>query len=200
MVFRGENTIFARGLKFETKRVWRRKKPQIFDRSREKQKIAHRNRSFKRDFIKNADFIKVIGKGNKERSIPLIQKAKDEIEKYIKLSPIPLLPDYPLFIKSKRDVVTGKPIRLSVREFQKIMQNQRIAKDLPNFATPHSLRHSFATHIIAKGGDVRSVQSLLGHASLSTTQKYIKVDEATLKYAYNRFHNFGMTENTYTKK
>jgi integrase/recombinase XerC len=144
----------------------------------------------KRDYINNSDFIKVLGKGNKERVVPLVGRAKNEINKYLKISPIPLLADYPLFIKDKRNNETSKPIALSIREFQKIMQNIRTTKNLPKFATPHALRHSFATHIISKGGDIRSVQSLLGHSSLSTTQKYVKVDEEVLKEAYNKFHNF----------
>ena len=71
---------------------------------------------------------------------------------------------------------------------QRFLQAQRISKSLPSFTAPHALRHSFATHIIKNGGDIRSVQSLLGHSSLSTTQKYVKIEEGVLKDAYNKFH------------
>ncbi len=145
----------------------------------------------KRDFVKSSSFIKVLGKGEKERTIPLLLKAKEAIESYIKACPISLLPDYPLFVEAKRDAKTNKPISVSARKVQKIMQEQRKIKGLPNFATPHSLRHSFATHIISKGGDLRSVQGLLGHSSLSTTQKYVKIDEKTLQNAYSKFHPKG---------
>jgi integrase/recombinase XerC len=145
----------------------------------------------KRDISKNSDFIKVVGKGEKERTIPILKKARDEIAEYLKLSPISLLPDYKLFIKNKRDAKTGKPVGLTVRDFQKIMQKEKNTKGLPSFASPHSLRHSFATHLISAGGDIRSVQEILGHASLSTTQKYVKVDENTLKNAYKKFHPSG---------
>jgi integrase/recombinase XerC len=133
----------------------------------------------------------VLGKGGKERIIPLIPKARSVVEDYIKSSPIALLPDYPLFVEERRDNLTYKPIRLSPRKVQKIMQNQRHIKGLPKFASPHSLRHSFATHIISNGGDLRSMQELLGHASLSTTQKYVKIDAKTLESAYSKFHPKG---------
>jgi integrase/recombinase XerC len=142
----------------------------------------------KKDFNKNANFIKVLGKGGKERTLPLLSKTKEVMEEYIKACEIALLPDYPLFIEAKREKATYKPIRLSPRKVQKIMQNQRSLKGLPSFATPHSLRHSFATHIINNGGDLRSMQELLGHASLSTTQKYVKIDVKTLENAYLKFH------------
>ena len=142
----------------------------------------------KKDITKNTTFLKIKGKGEKERIIPILQLAKQEVEDYIGLCPIALLPEYPLFITEKRDIKTGKPKRLSPREAQKIMQITREKLGIASFATPHSLRHSFATHIIENGGNIRNVQGLLGHASLSTTQKYVKLEQKTLQNAYSKFH------------
>jgi integrase/recombinase XerC len=142
----------------------------------------------KKDFHKNTFFLKIKGKGSKERFVPLLEKAKEEMSEYINSLDISLLPDYPVFINGKRDKKTGKPKRLTAREVQKIIQNSRERLNLPKFTTPHALRHSFATHIIENGGNIRNVQSLLGHSSLSTTQKYVKVDEKLLAEAYKKFH------------
>lgn len=142
----------------------------------------------RKDFHKNMHFLKVKGKGGKERVIPILSIVKEKIEEYIKISKIPLLQEYPLFITEKREVKTGKPARIAPREVQKMVQALRTKLSMPNFLTPHAFRHSFATHIIQNGGNIRSVQSLLGHVSLSTTQKYVKVDAKTLKGAYIKFH------------
>ena len=141
----------------------------------------------KKDITKSTDFLKIKGKGGKERIIPLLPNIKAEILNYISQSEISLLPEYHLFISHNRDE-SGKPKPLTAREVQRFLQLQRIGKNLPAFTTPHALRHSFATHIIKNGGDIRSVQSLLGHSSLSTTQKYVKIEECVLKDAYNKFH------------
>lgn len=141
----------------------------------------------KKDITKSTKFLKIKGKGGKERIIPLLENARNEILNYIAKSEISLLPEYPLFASSQRDK-TGIPKAITAREVQKFLQMRRINNNLPRFTTPHALRHSFATHIIKNGGSIRSVQSLLGHTSLSTTQKYVKIEEDTLKKAYNQFH------------
>lgn len=145
----------------------------------------------RKDFHKSMQFLKVKGKGGKERSVPILSIVKEKIEEYIKLSKVPLLQEYPLFITEKRDVKTGKPTRILAREVQKMVQNLRMKLSLPSFLTPHALRHSFATHIIQNGGSIRNVQDLLGHASLSTTQKYVKIDLKTLKGAYLKYYPEG---------
>lgn len=142
----------------------------------------------RRDIGKNMQFLKICGKGGKERFVPVIPAVMEKLFKYVSLSPVPLLPDYPLFITGKRDIKTHKPQRLSVRTFQKIIQKLRRQFSLPSFFTPHALRHSFATHIVENGGDIRNVQGLLGHSSLSTTQKYVKINSKALKNAYAKFH------------
>lgn len=146
----------------------------------------------RKDFSKTMQFLKIKGKGEKERIIPILQVVKDKINQYINCSTIPLLPDYPLFITGKRDAKSGKPQRLTPREFQKVIANLRTILGLPKFFTPHALRHSFATHIIESGGSIRNMQGLLGHASLSTTQKYVKISAKTLKDSYLKFHPSAM--------
>lgn len=141
----------------------------------------------RKDISKSTKFIKIKGKGGVERIIPLLENVKDVLLSYIENSKIPLLSEYPLFISDKRDK-NQMPKSITPREVQRFFQNQRGLKNLPKFTTPHAMRHSFATHIIESGGDIRNMQSLLGHKSASTTQKYIKVDEKFLKESYNKFH------------
>lgn len=125
--------------------------------------------------------LRIIGKGGKERVIPVIAAAREAVEDYRALSPWPEAPDAPLF----RGARGG---RLGPRAVQRAMERARAALGLPASATPHSLRHSFATHLLSAGGDLRSIQELLGHASLSTTQAYTGVDEARLMEVYDRAH------------
>jgi integrase/recombinase XerC len=115
----------------------------------------------------------VIGKGGKTRQVPVIASVAQAVADYIALCPWTLEPDGPLFVGAK-----GGP--LSPRIVQRAMQEMRSALGLPDTATPHAMRHSFATHLLARGGDLRSIQELLGHASLSTTQIYTEVDTAKL--------------------
>jgi integrase/recombinase XerC len=115
----------------------------------------------------------VTGKGGKTRQVPVIDSVIRAIEDYIARCPWDLAPDGPLFRGAK-----GGP--LSPRIVQRAMQEMRSALGLPETATPHALRHSFATHLLARGGDLRSIQELLGHSSLSTTQIYTEVDTARL--------------------
>ena len=131
--------------------------------------------------IGRRDSITIIGKGRKMRSVPVIEPVRRGIETYLALCPFTPGPDGPLFIGER-----GGP--LSPRILQLAMQRMRGALDLPDSATPHALRHSFATHLLARGGDLRSIQELLGHASLSTTQLYTAVDSTRLLDAWRAAH------------
>jgi integrase/recombinase XerC len=136
--------------------------------------------------LKRADFgggdaLTVTGKGRKQRMVPLIPPVATLIEAYISLCPFDLPAEAPLFVGAK-----GGP--LSPRIVQLAMARARGALGLPESATPHALRHSFATHLLARGGDLRSIQELLGHASLSTTQIYTAVDTERLIEAYRSAH------------
>lgn len=121
------------------------------------------------------------GKGGKERMVPVIPAARDAVASYLTLCPHPVDPDGPLF----RGVRGGA---LHPRMIQKVMEQSRMQLGLPATATPHAMRHSFATHLLTAGGDLRSIQELLGHASLSTTQAYTAVDTAHLMEVYNKAH------------
>ena len=125
--------------------------------------------------------ITVVGKGKKTRSAPVIAPVRKAVEDYLSLCPYALKPAGPLFVGAK-----GGP--LSPRIVQLAMERMRGALGLPDSATPHALRHSFATHLLARGGDLRTIQELLGHASLSTTQVYTGVDGARLLDAYRSAH------------
>lgn len=127
------------------------------------------------------DSLRVTGKGNKERIVPVLPVVRDAIADYLATCPYGLEPDGPLFVGAR-----GK--RLSARVVQLQMQKVRLMLGLPETATPHALRHSFATHLLAGGGDLRTIQELLGHASLSTTQRYTDVDSARLLAVYNATH------------
>ena len=127
------------------------------------------------------DAITVTGKGRKQRMVPLIAPVAKLVAAYIALCPYDLPQQGPLFVGAK-----GGP--LSARLIQLAMARARGALGLPETATPHALRHSFATHLLARGGDLRSIQELLGHASLSTTQIYTEVDADRLLAAYRSAH------------
>ncbi|MBK8008961.1 MAG: tyrosine recombinase XerC [Rhizobiales bacterium] len=128
-----------------------------------------------------ADTITVTGKGNKTRMVPLIPQITQAIADYIAICPFDLPANEPAFRGEK-----GGP--LSPRIVQLAMERMRGALGLPDSATPHALRHSFATHLLARGGDLRSIQELLGHASLATTQIYTQVDTTHLLEAYRAAH------------
>jgi integrase/recombinase XerC len=127
------------------------------------------------------DAITVTGKGNKARMVPLLAQVAKLVAEYVALCPYELSPDGPLFAGAK-----GGP--LSPRIIQLAMAHLRGALGLPESATPHALRHSFATHLLARGGDLRAIQELLGHASLSTTQVYTAVDAERLLEVYRNAH------------
>ena len=129
-------------------------------------------------------FLAVTGKRRKERQVPVLAIVNQAVTHYRALCPHPLSGHDPLFIG-----VRGKA--LGPRAVQLAMQNARRALGLPENATPHALRHSFATHLLAGGGDLRTIQELLGHASLSTTQLYTEVDSARLMDIYAHAHPRG---------
>jgi integrase/recombinase XerC len=131
-------------------------------------------------FSEAADALTVTGKGDKTRMVPLLPQVAKLIADYIALCPN-LPPDGPLFIGSR-----GGPLK--PRVVQLAMARLRGALGLPDSATPHALRHSFATHLLARGGDLRAIQELLGHASLSTTQIYTAVDAERLLDVYASAH------------
>ena len=125
--------------------------------------------------------MRIIGKGGKERIVPVVDAARAAVDAYVKACPHMLIDDGPLF----RGVRGGV---LSPRAIQKAMASARMQLGLPATATPHALRHSFATHLLNAGGDLRTIQELLGHASLSTTQAYTAIDTARLLDVYDNAH------------
>lgn len=127
------------------------------------------------------DSMTVTGKGNKQRLVPVLPAVAQGIRDYLAACPFPLRPDDPLFVGVRGD-------RLAAGVVQRQMRRLRALLGLPETATPHALRHSFATHLLAGGGDLRTIQELLGHASLSTTQRYTDVDAARLLAVYNDAH------------
>nr|WP_245206378.1 MULTISPECIES: tyrosine recombinase XerC [unclassified Rhizobium] len=133
------------------------------------------------DITSGATTLRITGKGNKTRLVPLLPIVFEAVEKYRKLCPYHLAAEQPLF----RGARGGK---LQQAIIQQTMRKMRSAFGLPETATPHALRHSFATHLLAGGGDLRTIQELLGHASLSTTQVYTGVDASRLLDVYDRAH------------
>jgi integrase/recombinase XerC len=131
-----------------------------------------------------AQVLRVTGKGGKVRLVPLIEPVRKAIDLYLELTPFKSWPEEPLFRGVKGGV-------LSPRLIQQRMVQLRGALSLPPSATPHALRHSFATHLLGRGGDLRAIQELLGHASLSTTQIYTAVDTDRLLESYRKAHPRG---------
>jgi len=127
------------------------------------------------------DVLIVTGKGNKTRMVPVLQNVLALVQDYAAICPHPLKPEGPIFVGAR-----GGP--LSPRIIQLTMERLRGALGLPDSATPHALRHSFATHLLSRGGDLRAIQELLGHASLSTTQIYTGIDSERLLEVYRTAH------------
>jgi len=127
------------------------------------------------------DVLHIKGKGGKERLVPILPAIQQAVARYIELCPFPLENNEPMFRGAK-----GGP--LSPRIIQLLMERLRGALGLPETATPHALRHSFATHLLSAGADLRQIQELLGHASLSTTQVYTEVDRERLLKVYDLAH------------
>lgn len=127
------------------------------------------------------DVLRITGKGGRTRLVPTLPAARAAVAAYVRLCPWAPAPQAPLFRGTR-----GGP--LGPRLIQKAVEKARLQMGLPATATPHALRHSFATHLLAAGGDLRAIQELLGHASLSTTQAYTAVDAARLMEVYEAAH------------
>ncbi|WIJ25478.1 tyrosine recombinase XerC [Devosia sp. RR2S18] len=130
------------------------------------------------------EVLRVTGKGGKVRLVPLIQPVRRSIELYLELCPFNVWPEEPLFRGVKGGVLSPRLIQYRVAQLRGVL-------GLPPSATPHALRHSFATHLLGRGGDLRAIQELLGHASLSTTQIYTAVDTDRLLESYRKAHPRG---------
>jgi integrase/recombinase XerC len=127
------------------------------------------------------EVLRIYGKGNKERIVPVLPAARKAVSAYLELCPFEMTKDEAIFRG-----VRGGP--LNPRAIQKTLEITRLQLGLPATATPHAMRHSFATHLLSAGGDLRAIQELLGHASLSTTQTYTAVDTARLMEVYAKAH------------
>ena len=125
--------------------------------------------------------LRILGKGGKTRLSPVLPAVREATDAYLAAAPFAMSPEAPLFRAAR-----GGPLR--PRHVQAMVQSLRGRLGLPERATPHALRHSFATHLLGAGADLRSIQELLGHASLSTTQRYTAVDAAGLLSAYGKAH------------
>jgi integrase/recombinase XerC len=132
--------------------------------------------------------LRVLGKGGKQRIVPVLPAVREAVAGWLRLHPDPA-PASPLFLGARGG-------RLDAAVAQKVLREFRRLNGLPEHATPHALRHSFATHLLAGGADLRSIQDLLGHASLSTTQRYTSVDEASLLAVWRRAHPRARTGGT----
>jgi len=130
---------------------------------------------------KGRDVIVIRGKGGKERMVPVLPVTSRAVERYVRLCPYPIGAGDPLFVGAKGGALSPRLIQLA-------MQRRREELGLADTATPHALRHSFATHLLAAGADLRQIQELLGHASLSTTQVYTEVDRDRLLAVYDAAH------------
>ena len=128
-----------------------------------------------------ADTMMITGKGGKQRVVPVLPVVIEAVASYLKACPFAVAPDGPLFLGARG-------ARLNPGVVQREMRRLRAVFNLPETATPHALRHSFATHLLGAGGDLRTIQELLGHASLSTTQRYTAVDSARLIEVYKDAH------------
>ncbi len=137
--------------------------------------------SLKRGDVPLGESLTILGKGRKERSVPVLPLVAEAVADYIAAIPFSGGPATPLFLSRR-----GRA--MSAREAQSLMQRLRGAMGLSEKATPHALRHSFATHLLQGGGDLRSVQELLGHASLSTTQVYTEIETSQLLKTYQAAH------------
>ncbi|WP_119418550.1 tyrosine recombinase XerC [Desertibaculum subflavum] len=133
------------------------------------------------DQAPKGDTLRVRGKGGKERVVPVLPAIRDAVAAYIAACPHRPAGKQPLFVGAR-----GKPLDPAI--IQKRVRDLRRGLGLPESATPHALRHSFATHLLAAGGDLRVIQELLGHASLSTTQRYTEVEAARLIEAHAKAH------------
>ena len=127
------------------------------------------------------EVLRITGKGGKTRLVPVIPVARAAVARYAALVPFDLVPAEPLFRGARGGA-------LNPRLIARAMESARLQLGLPATATPHAMRHSFATHLLSAGGDLRVIQELLGHASLSTTQAYTAVDTARIMDVYEKAH------------
>ena len=127
------------------------------------------------------NWLTITGKGNKTREVPVLTAAAEAIDDYLAACPFDGGPSAPLFVSSRGGA-------LGPRAVQRLVEDLRASLDLPAHVTPHALRHAFATHLLSNGGDLRAIQELLGHASLSTTQRYTQVDESHLIQIHRDTH------------
>ena len=127
------------------------------------------------------DTLRIIGKGGRQRLVPVLPRVREAIDSYLEICPFAARAEDPLFLG-----VRGGP--LNPRIARKAIERARMQLGLPAGTTPHAMRHAFATHLLAAGGDLRTIQELLGHASLSTTQIYTAVDQAQLMDVYRSAH------------
>ena len=125
--------------------------------------------------------LRVTGKGNKQRLVPLLPITTAAIHAYVAACPYKIANDWPLFLGAKGERLNAGVAQRRMRELRRLLQ-------LPDTATPHALRHSFATHLLANGGELRAIQELLGHASLSTTTRYTEIDAERLMDVHARAH------------
>jgi integrase/recombinase XerD len=134
-----------------------------------------------------AGFVRVMGKGNKERLIPFGAQAKEKIEQYLKTA-------RPLILKGKRSnylFITGRGSCMTRLRFWQIVRKTALAAGIDKDISPHMLRHSFATHLLSHGADLRAVQMMLGHTDIATTQIYTHIDQDRLKSIHKKFHPRG---------
>jgi integrase/recombinase XerC len=135
--------------------------------------------SLTKNHLNNNGVIIITGKGNKQRMVPILPIIEKRINEYLAALPHKIQNNEPIFLGLR-----GKKYQPAM--FEKLIQNIREYLNLPNTITPHSFRHSFATHLLEAGGDLRTIQELLGHSSLSTTQRYTKIDKKRLLEVYNK--------------
>ncbi|MGC6485469.1 MAG: tyrosine recombinase XerC [Candidatus Puniceispirillales bacterium] len=126
-------------------------------------------------------WLRIIGKGGKSRDVPVVDAVRFAVDAMVSQSPFDPGPEGPLFVSTRGGA-------LNARAVQRLVEKLRLRLGLDQSTTPHALRHSFATHLLAGGGDLRAIQALLGHASLSTTQRYTKVDAAQLEAVHKATH------------
>ena len=137
--------------------------------------------SLKKKEAPSGDWLRVLGKGNKYRDVPLLPVICDGIKEYLDICPFDVKEEQPLFLGKRGGL-------LSPRIIQRRIENLRYTLGMPSHTTPHALRHAFATHLLSGGADLRAIQQLLGHSSLSTTQRYTDVNEAELLTLHKAIH------------
>ncbi len=135
--------------------------------------------SLTKNHLNNNGVVVITGKGNKQRMVPILPIIEKRINEYLAALPHKINNNEPIFLGLR-----GKKYQAAM--FEKLIQNIREYLGLPDTVTPHSFRHSFATHLLESGGDLRTIQELLGHSSLSTTQRYTKIDKKRLLEVYNK--------------